>query len=938
MSEPSPGRDAPTAAPPLAGMAIFTMFRGDPSQLLQWCNFHLTSGADQLYVVLDRPPAGLIDSLPEHPNIQWRVLDETTWDRYYPRSTQNVERKQVDAFRWIARIAAGEGHRYLAFVDADELIVLSENFPEIAARYPQATALRLPVREMWYGPGDDLDDPFGACLAVAQPDGKRVDWGRALGWREQFFRDGFMGHSAGKSIFRLPVAPGALTVHGPLSGPVHAAAVSVTSASGRLLHYDAGSVLTWNAKWYSRSIGVTQLAGRLSPERLALQRLFAYALRRPAEGQRAFFREFFSLDRSAQEILRADGLLTRVDVGQACAGPLRVPGPEQRDAGLNRSPTPEKRVDYQFALVTDRRFVKPTFATMLTVLAQLGGKGSIRFVVLGDNLEDADAAWLRSLEFTDYDVEVHVHDVTNDLDRDVGVKDPKRATFGRIYLIDYLPEQRTVYLDADVLPTRDFSELFELDLGGACIAGVPDSAALRLLAEPASVPIEQRTRLLGLTEGEPLEYLNGGVLILDLDNPDFRGLALQSRALVVAYGRALTQRDQDAMNIAFAGRKYRLDSTFNYMTQFYTSDRCLVGDLARRKYESIDATLVHFSGKVKPWESAEDEFYNGLYRRLVTAAEDKIGISCGFYFSRQRPAARMRWGADQWAQTLRAPAARTDRSAPVQRSDHWARRLEFEVLDLIDTGAYVSLTADMYDFATSHDLRLVAVSRGSTLFQVPLRRLTSPLMHLSQRVSPGVRRLPIDLRQALSGVNGIARDVELRLSTPADRPDDDFERIVGTVDVLTAGGGARPAALPTAGVDGALEGVHEGSLRGWFRSRYPESGDAVSLYCNDELVARRVPSLRRTDLPKDDRTSGFAFNLARLLDLDGDIDGSISVRVAGTNIPLRGSPLPVARVGERDLRYNTRRDAWEEISTEPEMSKVETLRSAAVRRIRRRQA
>ena len=43
----------------LTGVAVYTLFRGDTTQLLQWCNFHLNEGADGLYVLLDCPP-------PEH--------------------------------------------------------------------------------------------------------------------------------------------------------------------------------------------------------------------------------------------------------------------------------------------------------------------------------------------------------------------------------------------------------------------------------------------------------------------------------------------------------------------------------------------------------------------------------------------------------------------------------------------------------------------------------------------------------------------------------------------------------------------------------------------------------------------------------------------------------------------------------------------------------
>ena len=152
----------PLVSTPLAGVAVYTMFRGEPTQLLQWCNFHLNAGAARLYVVLDRPDSGLVSSLPVDARIDWMVLDQRTWGSLYPAGSQNVERKQVDGFRWMARRAATDGHDYLAFIDADELLALSEPFAHIAGRYPEAPALTVPVREMWYAEDDATTNPFGA--------------------------------------------------------------------------------------------------------------------------------------------------------------------------------------------------------------------------------------------------------------------------------------------------------------------------------------------------------------------------------------------------------------------------------------------------------------------------------------------------------------------------------------------------------------------------------------------------------------------------------------------------------------------------------------------------------------------------------------------------------------------------------------------------------
>lgn len=854
------------AASPLAGVALYTMFRGDPEQLVGWCNLHLGAGAERLYVVLDCPPDGLVDRLPADPRVHWEVRDQDHWDRLYPAHAQNVERKQVDGLRWAARRALADGIGLLGFVDADEVLDLAEPLADLAARHPGAPAFTVRPREMWFAPGDDLDHPFGATLALRPSAARGGGWNRAFGWRAQFLRDGLMGHSAGKTVYRVPLVEGAVTVHQPRRGTRLAGRrVVLPRDRARLLHFDSGSVATWNAKWHARSSGRTVAAG-LEAQRRAQQHFFEHVLVQPEEEQRRFFASFFGLDDRARALLEADGLLEHVDLRDRAAGPLPVPG--RGDAGLLQVDWAEDRVDFQFALVCDRRFVRPTFATMVSVLSQMGDLGRTRFVVLGDGLAGEDVSRLKSLEHTRYDVQVVVHDITADLDRDVGTEDPKRATFGRIYFVDYLPRQRTVYLDGDVLATRPFPELFGLDMGDACLGGAPDSAALRLVANPAGVPIQQRTRLMGITREEPLEYLNGGVLLLNLDHPDFRELALRARALVVMYGRSLKQRDQDAMNLAFSGRKLALDSTYNYMTQFFVSERCVDGDLPRLKYAAADASLIHFSGRIKPWERSDDEFYNGMYRRLVLAAEQAVGVSCDFYFSVPRRAAHARRTPERWAEVLR-PQSTTDAAPPGD---------DLVLVDVTDAALFVVLSTPMALLAAERDLRLALVLGGETLVEAPLRDASPPVLHLAERVAPGVRRVPVDLPGALARHGGVVRGAELLLRTP----DGSDERLLETLDLVASGNAAYATSTSEVGVAGSLVELTGGELVARLAADWAGSVP-LSVLVDDELVAR-VPV-----------TTSAAGDEVEARVPVGDLrdrgyrNGSLTLRVSRSNVPLEGA-------------------------------------------------
>lgn len=860
----------------LAGLAAVTMFRGDPGLLVRWCNFHLNAGAEQLYVVLDRPEEGLGERLPTDPRVTWIPVEEAIWDRSYGPSAGNVERRQVDAMRWVARRAAAEGHEFLAFVDSDEFLDFTVPFGDVLEQHPDAFAFTVPVREMWFEAGSQrYDDPCGATLALRRS--RRIPLAPIFGWRAQYLQDGLLGHSAGKTIYRLPLAAGVLSVHGPISGAQQARSVSVMDAQARVLHFDCGSYTTWNLKWGHRISGGA-IAGGLGDHRRSQLRLFDYELRRPRAGQKRFFAEFFSLDADQVAALSRHGLVDRIDIGSRLDGPLEVPPPlEHEEAPVRLEPIAE-RVDHQFAMVCDSNFVKPTFATMLSVLAGLPEDRSVRFVVLGDGLVESDRRWLRSLEDAPRNVEVRIHDITADLDRDLGDKLHKRsrATYGRVYLVDLLPEQRTIYLDGDVLATRDISELFELDLGDACIAGVPDSGALRILAEPAGVPNEQRMRQAGIVGPDPLEYLNAGVLVHDLDNPDYRGMALQARAHVALFGRALAQHDQDAINLAFRGRKHRLPSQYNYMTQFYTSDRCLDGDLVQRKYAAADASLIHFSGKIKPWNDPEEEFYNGLYRRIVLAAEEKLGLSCGFYFSGQLPPKRHEWSTARWVEAL---AVVPDETRVPVISAHTS---DIELLDITDRGIYVRFAHGAHEHAVANRLRILVRTPESVLLEAGVEEFGPRLVPLSSRIGLGIRRLSTDLGGVLRG--GTAHDVEVVLTSP----DTDFERTIGTVEVLAAPG-AGSGLLRDAFVEGGIDGLSEdGWLHGWYRCAGDE---AVSLHIDGELVARQ------TRPPGKEGIRRFRFRAARIVGLGyGDSGSRLSVRVAGTNIPLPGASVSVDEV------------------------------------------
>jgi hypothetical protein len=242
---------------------------------------------------------------------------------------------------------------------------------------------------------------------------------------------------------------------------------------------------------------------------------------------------------------------------------------------------------------------------------------------------------------------------------------------------------------------------------------------------------------------------------------------------------------------------------------------------------------------------------------------------------------------------------------------------DVELVDLTDTQVYVRLTPEAYLHAVAHELRLELRSGDSRLVEIALDGLSAQQTHLAGRAGTGIRTAPVDLVSALAGHGGVARDVEILVTSPGSVAG--FERSLGILDVLAAGTAATPDLLAELPVSGAVEGLDGGWIRAWYRTAGPEP---LSLHIAGEMVALRAE-------PADDggqRSISFrAGHLVADLGYGARSDDQLSIRVPGTNVPLPGRSLTVRQV--RTERAAAA--AWARLRRPPVVVSV-------VRRLRRR--
>ncbi|MBR3497405.1 MAG: glycosyltransferase family 8 protein [Selenomonadaceae bacterium] len=141
--------------------------------------------------------------------------------------------------------------------------------------------------------------------------------------------------------------------------------------------------------------------------------------------------------------------------------------------------------------------------------------------------------------------------------------------------------KKIIYLDADIIVNLDLNELWQIDLGGKILAGVPEILAY----ESADKMIDTFPLCAqGVVRCE--DYFNSGVLLIDLN------LLRAADKTIIDGLNFLTQNSQcvgypgqDIWNYCFASRALKLPTKFNRFTLY-----------ARRDKEQPLKKIYHYAG------------------------------------------------------------------------------------------------------------------------------------------------------------------------------------------------------------------------------------------------------------------------------------------------------------------------------------------------------
>jgi lipopolysaccharide biosynthesis glycosyltransferase len=159
-----------------------------------------------------------------------------------------------------------------------------------------------------------------------------------------------------------------------------------------------------------------------------------------------------------------------------------------------------------------------------------------------------------------------------------------RGAYLRLLIPDTINESKVIYIDCDTLVLDDLTELYKTPLHGAKVAGVYDPKG----AEMSRVP---RAKI--------DQYINSGVLLMDLDGLRADGFLKQTALIYEQYRNDIALLDQCIINKYAEGNKCLLDKKWNYLIfSTLTKEKEFNAILSSEK-----PAILHFVGTVKPWQS-----------------------------------------------------------------------------------------------------------------------------------------------------------------------------------------------------------------------------------------------------------------------------------------------------------------------------------------------
>ncbi|VTS27801.1 glycosyltransferase [Streptococcus gordonii] len=162
--------------------------------------------------------------------------------------------------------------------------------------------------------------------------------------------------------------------------------------------------------------------------------------------------------------------------------------------------------------------------------------------------------------------------------------DSSYTVFLRYFVADFVEEDKALYLDCDIVVTRNLSSLFETELGDAPLAAVKDLGGEVYFGE---------------------QIFNSGILLINVNYWRENDIVGQLIEMTDNLHDKVTQDDQSILNMLFENRWLELPFAYNCITLHTT-----FSDYEPEK--GLYPPVIHYLTERKPWK----EYTQSIYREV----------------------------------------------------------------------------------------------------------------------------------------------------------------------------------------------------------------------------------------------------------------------------------------------------------------------------------
>ena len=176
------------------------------------------------------------------------------------------------------------------------------------------------------------------------------------------------------------------------------------------------------------------------------------------------------------------------------------------------------------------------------------------------------------------------------------------ATYYRLFLEDYIDRNISfiTYLDCDVFCINNPLELIKKNIDNMQILESTISVATE-----ASLSQHGKENL----KMDSNQYFNAGVMVIDFNDWKKQKLKQKFQDILKNYNSKLTYWDQDILNKTFDGSYTELYSDLNHKVEM--AETGISKNYDERSLNTL--SLLHYSGKFKPWSIKGAANYNSKY-------------------------------------------------------------------------------------------------------------------------------------------------------------------------------------------------------------------------------------------------------------------------------------------------------------------------------------